>query len=87
MSTLLNRFGVHFGSWVATERTEQRGPHTSNGTSVLAFQNSDNPAVQLQGPFLQDRLIPPPAHRNIVMIAAGTGVNPSEGLWVSLLSR
>lgn len=44
-------------------------------------QNSDsgrdhNPAVQLQGPFLQGRLIPPPAHRNVVMIAAGTGVNP-----------
>eukprot|EP00904_Undaria_pinnatifida_P011388 jgi/Undpi1/737/HiC_scaffold_10.g04201.m1 len=36
----------------------------------------DNPAVQLKGPFLLDRLIPPPAHRNIVMIAAGTGVNP-----------
>ncbi|CAB1109757.1 unnamed protein product [Ectocarpus sp. CCAP 1310/34] len=41
-------------------------------------QNLDNPAVQLQGPFLQHRLTPPPAHRNVVMIAAGTGVNPSE---------
>ena len=45
---------------------------------VSAFQNSDNPAVQLQGPFFQDRVIPPPSHRNVVMIAAGTGVNPSE---------
>ncbi|CAM9875878.1 unnamed protein product [Sphacelaria rigidula] len=36
----------------------------------------DNPAVQLQGPFLIDRVIPPPAHRNVVMIAAGTGINP-----------
>ncbi|CAM9580783.1 unnamed protein product, partial [Laminaria digitata] len=40
------------------------------------LKNSDNPAVQLKGPFLQDRLIPPPVHRNVVMIAAGTGVNP-----------
>ncbi|CAM9174754.1 unnamed protein product, partial [Laminaria digitata] len=40
------------------------------------IKNLDNPAVQLQGPFLQDRLIPPPTHRNVVMIAAGTGINP-----------
>lgn len=33
--------------------------------------------VQLQGPFLIQKLTPPPAHRNVVMIAAGTGVNPS----------
>lgn len=50
---------------------------TSTGCG-LPLQNLDNPAVQLQGPFLQDRLIPPPTHRNVVMIAAGTGVNPSE---------
>lgn len=36
----------------------------------------DNPAVQLQGPFVIRKLIPPPAHRNVVMIAAGTGINP-----------
>lgn len=42
------------------------------------LQNLDNPAVQLQGPFLKHWLTPPPAHRNVVMIAAGTGVNPSE---------
>lgn len=36
--------------------------------------------MQLQGPFLQHRLTPPPAHRNVVMIAAGTGVNPSESV-------
>lgn len=34
-------------------------------------------AVQLQGPFLVDGLAPPPAHRNVIMIAAGTGINPS----------
>lgn len=44
-------------------------------------QNSEsgrdhNPAVQLQGPFLQSKLIPPPTHRNVIMISAGTGVNP-----------
>ena len=45
---------------------------------VDSEQNLDNPAVQLQGPFLQDRVNPPPARRNVVMIAAGTGINPSE---------
>ena len=67
------------------------GSCTSNGTSVSTLQNLDNPAVQLQGPFLQDRLIPPPAHRNVIMIAAGTGVNPSErptcGISMSLVTR
>lgn len=51
--------------------------HT-HGMFSGARQNVDTPAVQLQGPFLQDRLTPPPTHRNVVMIAAGTGVNPSE---------
>ncbi|CAM9576465.1 unnamed protein product [Ectocarpus sp. 4 AP-2014] len=41
-------------------------------------EDSDNPTVQLQGPFLIEKLAPPPAHRNVIMIAAGTGVNPSE---------
>lgn len=45
---------------------------------VDSEQNLDNPAVQLQGPFLQDRVNPPPARRNVIMIAAGTGINPSE---------
>ncbi|CAM9319898.1 unnamed protein product [Pylaiella littoralis] len=36
----------------------------------------DNPAVQLQGPYVINKLVPPPAHRNVIMIAAGTGVNP-----------
>ncbi|CAN0025142.1 unnamed protein product, partial [Ectocarpus sp. 6 AP-2014] len=39
-------------------------------------QDTDNPAVQLQGPFVIQKLVPPPAHRNVVMIAAGTGINP-----------
>lgn len=39
-------------------------------------KDPDNPAVQLQGPFVIKKLIPPPAHRNVVMIAAGTGINP-----------
>lgn len=43
----------------------------------LNQQDPDNPAVQLQGPYLIRKLIPPPAHQNIVMIAAGTGINPS----------
>ena len=51
-----------------------------NRIVVSSCQTFDNPAVQLRGPFLWDRLIPPPAHRNVVMIAAGTGVNPSERL-------
>lgn len=42
------------------------------------FQDPDNPAVQLQGPFTIDRIVPPPVHRNVIMIAAGTGINPSE---------
>ena len=41
-------------------------------------QNADNPAVQLQGPFFVKELVPPPAYRNVVMIAAGTGINPSS---------
>eukprot|EP00752_Nemacystus_decipiens_P002581 g2416.t2 len=39
-------------------------------------KDTDNPAVQLQGPFVIKKLVPPPAHRNVVMIAAGTGINP-----------
>eukprot|EP00904_Undaria_pinnatifida_P011031 jgi/Undpi1/7058/HiC_scaffold_21.g09532.m1 len=38
--------------------------------------DTDNPAVQLQGPFVIKQLAPPPAHRTVVMIAAGTGINP-----------
>ena len=53
---------------------------TAIGFLASSCQTFDNPAVQLKGPFLLDRLIPPPAHRNVVMIAAGTGVNPSEWL-------
>ena len=41
------------------------------------WQDSANATVQLQGPFLVDSLGPPPAHRNVIMIAAGTGINPS----------
>eukprot|EP00903_Cladosiphon_okamuranus_P012613 g11801.t1 len=45
------------------------------------IKNSDsgrdhNPAVQLQGPFWQSKLMPPPTHRNVIMLSAGTGVNP-----------
>lgn len=39
-------------------------------------QDTDNPAVQLQGPFIVNKLVPPPAHRNVILIAAGTGINP-----------
>ncbi|CAN0393535.1 unnamed protein product [Ectocarpus sp. 12 AP-2014] len=41
-------------------------------------KDTDNAAIQLQGPFLIDKLAPPPAHSNVIMIAAGTGVNPSK---------
>ncbi|CAN0204264.1 unnamed protein product [Ectocarpus sp. 8 AP-2014] len=44
--------------------------------SPTLVQDSDNPTVQLQGPFLIEKLAPPPAHRNVIMIAAGTGVDP-----------
>lgn len=43
---------------------------------LLYTQDTDNAADQLQGPFLIGKLAPPPAHRNVVMIAAGTDVNP-----------
>ena len=43
-------------------------------------QDTDNPAIQLQGPFVNGALVPPPAHRTVVMIAAGTGINPSTFL-------
>lgn len=46
--------------------------------SSVSFQDTDNPAVQLQGPYIINKLIPPPAHRNVIMIAAGTGINPSK---------
>eukprot|EP00903_Cladosiphon_okamuranus_P015565 g14370.t1 len=39
-------------------------------------KDTDNPAVQLQGPFIVNKLVPPPAHRNVILIAAGTGINP-----------
>ncbi|CAM9817628.1 unnamed protein product, partial [Ectocarpus sp. 12 AP-2014] len=39
-------------------------------------KDTDNAAVQLQGPFLIKKLAPPPVYRNVIMIAAGTGVNP-----------
>ncbi|CAM9152625.1 unnamed protein product [Ectocarpus sp. 12 AP-2014] len=39
-------------------------------------KDTDNPSVQLQGPFVIQKLVPRPAHRNVVMIAAGTGINP-----------
>ena len=58
--------------------TQPGRPHDRRKYRFFVFKNLDNPAVQLQGPFLQDRLIPPPTHRNVIMIAAGTGVNPSE---------
>lgn len=51
---------------------------------LLYFQGTDNPAVQLQGPFVIDKLVPPPAHRNVVMICAGTGINPSACVCLSL---
>ncbi|CAN0440758.1 unnamed protein product [Ectocarpus sp. 8 AP-2014] len=41
-------------------------------------EDSDNPTVQLQGPSLIAKLAPPPAHRSVIMIAAGTGVDLSE---------
>ncbi|CAM9534507.1 unnamed protein product [Ascophyllum nodosum] len=50
----------------------------------------DNPAVQLQGPFIIHKLVPPPSHRNVIMIAAGTGVNPMLQLigdYLSFASR
>lgn len=43
-----------------------------NSARVFIMQDTDNPAVQLQGPFVIQKLVPPPAHRNVVMIAAGT---------------
>lgn len=45
---------------------------------IAGRQDSMNAAVQLQGPFLVDKLSPPPAYRNVIMIAAGTGINPSK---------
>ena len=48
-------------------------PPTRNAFSE---KDVDNPAVQLQGPFVVRKLTSPPAHRNVVMIAAGTGINP-----------
>ncbi|CAM9298493.1 unnamed protein product [Ectocarpus sp. 4 AP-2014] len=39
-------------------------------------KDTDNPSVQLQGPFVIQKLVPPPPHRNVIMIAAGTGINP-----------
>eukprot|EP00904_Undaria_pinnatifida_P011027 jgi/Undpi1/7054/HiC_scaffold_21.g09528.m1 len=47
----------------------------SNLLEALA-NDTDNPAIQLQGPFVNSALVPPPAHRTVVMIAAGTGINP-----------
>eukprot|EP00904_Undaria_pinnatifida_P011028 jgi/Undpi1/7055/HiC_scaffold_21.g09529.m1 len=51
-----------------------------DGTMSKLLENlandTDNPAVQLQGPFVIKQLVPPPAHRTVVMIAAGTGINP-----------
>ncbi|CBN74801.1 hypothetical protein Esi_0043_0033 [Ectocarpus siliculosus] len=41
-------------------------------------EDADNPTVQLQVPFLIEKLAPRPAHRKVIMIAAGTAVNPSK---------
>ncbi|CAM9957735.1 unnamed protein product, partial [Ectocarpus sp. 8 AP-2014] len=49
-------------------------------------KDTDNAVVQLQGPFLVNKLAPPPAHRNVIMIAAGTGVNPSAQRWDTTFS-
>lgn len=46
-----------------------------------------NATVQLQGPFYVDKLGPPPAHRNVIMIAAGTGINPSTYVEAGSASR
>lgn len=40
--------------------------------------------MQLQGPFVVAKLVPPLAHRNVVMIAGGTGINPSKRVSFSL---
>lgn len=66
------------GPFHVNRNTTRPAGGTTNGMSFSARQNFDNPAVQLKGPFLQDKLIPPPSHRNVIMIAAGTGINPSE---------
>ena len=66
------------GPFHVNRNTTRPAGGTTIGMSFSGHKNLDTPAVQLKGPFLQDRLIPPPAHRNVVMIAAGTGVNPSE---------
>ncbi|CAM9198778.1 unnamed protein product [Choristocarpus tenellus] len=47
----------------------------SNLLEKLA-NDPDNAVVQLQGPFMVSKLIPPPVHTRVVMVAAGTGVNP-----------
>lgn len=51
-------------------------PSLAPASLPTASQATDNPAVQLQGPFIVTKLVPPPAHRNVVLIAAGTGINP-----------
>lgn len=59
------------------ERTKLRTLR-DNACIYIHSQDTENAAVQLQGPFLIKKLTPPPAHQNVVMIAAGTGINPSE---------
>ncbi|CAM9831972.1 unnamed protein product [Ectocarpus sp. 4 AP-2014] len=49
-------------------------------------KDTDNAAVQLQGPFLIKKLAPPPVYRNVILIAAGTGVNPMIQLIRNYLS-
>ncbi|CAM9873790.1 unnamed protein product, partial [Ectocarpus sp. 6 AP-2014] len=51
--------------------------HTDGAMSKLLenlAKDTDNPTVRLQGPFVIQKLVPPPAHRNVIMIAAGTGI-------------
>lgn len=60
-----------------TDLTVLFGSTTLIVRNIFGEQDPVNAAVQLQGPFLVDSLQPPPAHRNVIMIAAGTGINPS----------
>ncbi|CAB1106567.1 unnamed protein product [Ectocarpus sp. CCAP 1310/34] len=43
-------------------------------------QETDNPSVKLQDPFVIQKLAPPPANCNVILIAAGTSINPSVPL-------
>ncbi|CAM9823746.1 unnamed protein product, partial [Discosporangium mesarthrocarpum] len=49
----------------------------SNLLEIMANDAHKTTVAQLQGPFMIMKLIPPPLHRRVVLVAAGTGINPS----------